>query len=715
SIIVHGDGAQLLRGVKGVASVAPVRTVWPTALGASAERAAVDAAASAPASPSSSDGKVRVGVLDTGIVATHPAVAGRIAAAHDATGSDAAEGAARVIVGEEHGTAVAGTVLRAAGTAPVEIVPIRVLESRPARDGAEAVLGDSDDVLAGLEHAVDPDGNGDTADALDVALVASTTPFAGFADSAEARAVAAADALGTVVVAAAGNDGASGDSVGTVGSIAAADEALAVGAADLRGETPAVDVRVRGGGIDETYRAVPRLTAAATTLPGGKLRVVAIEGAGDEVVHYLDAELRSRVEGSVALVTSRDGVTIASQVRAAADAGAIAVLVGARGASAAAGTLDVAGADIPAIGISTGRAADLHSVLAGGDRVALELEAATERNPAFGTIAGFSSAGPRLDGTGRPDLLAPGVGMVVAALDRADSSREWRTVSGTSVAAAWAAGEVASLRAQHPDWDPATIRVALLGTAIPVGDIGERPPVSVQGAGVLDADRAAGATWISAAGRIDFGAIAPGTSARRALALQRLGRAGSAAAPRILLDDGGSGSKLVPALSDGAIALDVPSDAADGHVGGWLVLPDHDIRIPWTATVRDAASATVPMRTSVSERVLKPVAGPGAFASTFEIRIGGTATGGGLGLAAVQRLEVRLFDAKGRDRGIVGGLDQALPGVYGFGLTGVGPNGKRLGAGSWELRVRYVPAADPSGEWRAGPVEQVTIAARKSR
>ncbi|MCZ4496190.1 MAG: minor extracellular protease VpR [Thermoleophilia bacterium] len=710
SIIVHGDGAQLLRSVAGVASVAPVRTVWPTALGASAEQAADAAAATTAAASPLAAGGITVGVLDTGILATHPAVAGRVTAGFDATLADGAKHDAPIL-GEEHGTAVAGTVLRAAGAdAKVQVVPVRVLASRPSRDGVESVLGDSDDVLAGLEHVVDPNGDGDTADALDVALIASTTPYAGFTDSAEERAVRAASALGTVVVAAAGNDGASGDSVGTVGTFAAAREALAVGAVDLRGTTSAADLHVRGGGIDETIDGAPLLTAASTKLPSGELRVVAIEGAGAEVVDYLDAELRSRVVGSVVVLAARDGVTVGEQVRAAADAGAIAVIIGARGASAAAGTIDVPGADIPAIGVTAAQARDLGEALDGKTKVSIQLTATTEANPAFGRVAGFGSGGPRLDGIGRPDLLGPGVGMSVAAIDSTDAARVWRTANGTSIAAAWVAGEVASLRATHPTWDPATIRVAVLGTAIPLGSVGERPPVSVQGAGVLDADRAAAVTWLSASGRIDFGTIAPGSGARRALALQQLGVDRAAATPKILLDDGGSGAKVIPSLDGGELTIDIPKGTAAGHVGGWLVLPDHDIRIPWTVTVRDAATSEVPISTKLSAAVLKPVSGPGAFASTLDVGIGGASTGGSLGLGAVQRLEVRLFDASGQDHGLIGGLDQALPGVYSFGLTGIGPNGKRLGAGTWQLRVRYVPAADPVGEWRVGPIESITVA-----
>ncbi|MCW2972107.1 MAG: serine protease, partial [Thermoleophilia bacterium] len=601
---------------------------------------------------------------------------------------------------------------RGAGAgAQVAISDVRVLGARPTRDGAEAVLGDSDDLIAGLEHAVDPNADGNLVDGAQVAVIAATTPYAGFADAPEAHAVDGATALGTVVVAAAGNDGASGDAVGTIGSWAAADTALAVGAADLRATTPAIDVQLVGGGVDDTIADAPLLSAQRDPkLPSGSTAVVAIDG-GAEVTDYLDGELRSRVAGAVALVAAQEGVEIAAQVRAAADAGATAVLVAARGTDGQAGTLDVDGADIPAVGISRSRASDLRAALADGTRVGVTLSQTSERNPAFGTIAGFSSSGPRLDGVGRPDVLAPGVGMLVAG-----ANGSWRTVSGTSIAAAWAAGEVAALRGAHTDWDAATVRAALINTALPLGAIGDRPPVNAQGAGILDADAAAKSSWVAGTGRIDLGAIEPGGAARTALGLRGLTGAAAAAgagSPKILLDDGGRASTVTPSLDGDELVVAVPVDAPDGAVGGWLVLPDLGVRIPWTATVRDASTTTVPVRTALTSSTIKRVFGPGAFASTLTVTIGGDAQGEGLGIDAVQQLEVHLFSAAGKDLGSVAGLDAALPGVYSFGVTGRGPDGARLKPGSYELRVRYVPASDPTGTWRDGPVEPITVTGLK--
>ena len=717
SIVVHGDSAQLLRDMSGVASITPVRTLWPTAVEAgddgSAGAAAAVGAASGDAGPSGAP--VTVAVLDTGIDAKHPAVAGHVLRPLDATAPSvhataaakrAAVAAGSTIAADPHGTAVAGAVLAGAGRgANVRLQPVQVLSSRPDRDGVEQVLGSSDDLLWGLEQVVDPDGTVGTNDAIDIAVIASTSPYAGFAGSPEDAAVHAASALGTLVVAAAGNDGASGDDVGTVGSVAASRDALTVGATDLRRTVPAADVRVHGDGVDETFDAATLVTADGSKLPRGDHAVVVVEGHGDEVVDYLDEQLRSRVQGAVALVATRDGVSAAAQVRAAADAGAIAVLVASDDADGAAGTIDERGSDIPAIAIQKSDARALRDALADGKALAVSMRATTTSNDAFGSVAGFSSTGPRLDGYGRPDAVAPGVGMLVAG-----QGTSWHHASGTSIAAAWAAGQAAAAHAANPKLSPAELRAVLMGSSILLGSDRNRPAVSLQGAGVLDVEHASSADWYVAGGRVDFGSVAPGATARQTIDLRSITGAERPDSLRILVDDGGHGSSVTPTLDGDDLVLDVPADAAEGHVGGWLLLPDQELKVPWSVTVRDAATQTVPIRATLSQRTLKPVAGPGAYAGSLELAIGGRDAGDALGLAAVEKLELRLIGSDGKPHGVLGGLNQALPGVYTFGITGVDARGERLKPGAWQLQVRYVPASDPDGAWRTGPTATFAIA-----
>ena len=92
------------------------------------------------------------------------------------------------------------------------------------------------------------------------------------------------------------------------------------------------------------------------------------------------------------------------------------------------------------------------------------------------------------------------------------------------------------------------------------------------------------------------------------------------------------------------------------------------------------------------------------------LAIGGRDAGDALGLAAVEKLELRLIGSDGKPHGVLGGLNQALPGVYTFGITGVDARGERLKPGAWQLQVRYVPASDPDGAWRTGPTATFAIA-----
>ena len=80
------------------------------------------------------------------------------------------------------------------------MLPIRVAGWQTATDGRELVYGRSDQLIAGLDRAVDPNGDGDEHDAVRVALVGVAEPYAAFTDGPEAQAVQGALDLNTLVV-----------------------------------------------------------------------------------------------------------------------------------------------------------------------------------------------------------------------------------------------------------------------------------------------------------------------------------------------------------------------------------------------------------------------------------------------------------------------------------------------------------------------------------
>ncbi|AQZ64497.1 peptidase S8 and S53, subtilisin, kexin, sedolisin [[Actinomadura] parvosata subsp. kistnae] len=80
-----------------------------------------------------------------------------------------------------------------------------------------------------------------------------------------------------------------------------------------------------------------------------------------------------------------------------------------------------------------------------------------------GRVAEFSSRGPREgDHAVKPDLTAPGVGIVAARLGGGHIAYD-----GTSMAAPHVAGAAAILAQRHPDWTGARLKAALVGSARP--------------------------------------------------------------------------------------------------------------------------------------------------------------------------------------------------------------------------------------------------------
>ena len=229
-----------------MAGIYPVRAVYPASLSSRALARPELLGRHGIALPGFDGSGVIVALLDTGVDGDHPALRGRVQAGVDLVDDDARAEPGESPDGsgalETHGTRMAGILVGqggpngVTGVAPgAQVLPVRILGWRKAQDGELGIVGSGDVLIAGLERAVDPDGDGDVDDAADIALASVVEPYASFPDSPEARAAAGALALGTLVVAPAGNDGPVGSgSFGTVGAPAGAPAALAVGAADTR-------------------------------------------------------------------------------------------------------------------------------------------------------------------------------------------------------------------------------------------------------------------------------------------------------------------------------------------------------------------------------------------------------------------------------------------------------------------------------------------------
>ena len=260
SAVVSPRALAELERAHDVAGVFPVRTVYPAA--PTAETIAgsdfqpTGGRGTQIILPGFSGNGVTVALLDSGVDRRHPYLRGKVERGFDVVDGDtnvvpaAKPGEPGVL--EAHGTRMAGLVVGhdgpsgLQGVAPdARVLPIRVMGWQQTADGSWAVLGRGDLLLAGLERAVDPDGDGDVEDAAAVALIGGVEPYAAFASSPEARATAGATALGTLVVAPVGNDGRPGPGFGTVAAPAAAAEAIAVGTLDARREVLEADAQLR--------------------------------------------------------------------------------------------------------------------------------------------------------------------------------------------------------------------------------------------------------------------------------------------------------------------------------------------------------------------------------------------------------------------------------------------------------------------------------------
>jgi hypothetical protein len=108
-------------------------------------------------------------------------------------------------------------------------------------------------------------------------------------------------------------------------------------------------------------------------------------------------------------------------------------------------------------------------------------------------LAGFSNRGPRNDGVIKPDISAPGVGIVAALAKDSDypvHSPGYTQLNGTSMATPHVAGAAALLAQQHPGWVAGDLKAALTGSAKPNPAIG----LFGQGAGRVDVARAVSQT-----------------------------------------------------------------------------------------------------------------------------------------------------------------------------------------------------------------------------
>ncbi|RKE21303.1 S8 family serine peptidase [Streptomyces sp. TLI_171] len=327
--------------------------------------------------------------------------------------------------------------------------------------------GSTDQLAAALDLAADPDGDGDLTDRLDVVNLSLGSPY-GRPGDADALAADRLAALGTVVVAASGNEG---DLYGIGGSPGTAARVLTTAASvDPHGDADGITVlapAALAGEVPAHWSS--KYTRWDTAEVSGELAVPAEQSDGCAAFSPADAE---RLRGRIAVLrwTTKDpdrACGSAPRADHAADAGAVGTLYAADGDNLG----EIAGDDrIPAAILARADGERLLAALADGP---VTVRLAIPGNPLHGavpqdqpqrtdTLTSFTSRGIGVDGIVKPDLAAPGETIWSA---KAGSGTGGMREDGTSMATPHLAGLAALVRAAHPDWTAAEVKAALMNTA----------------------------------------------------------------------------------------------------------------------------------------------------------------------------------------------------------------------------------------------------------
>src|SRR5919201_3174120 len=522
SAALDARAVALLERQPTVAGVYPVRVAYPASVSSRLlghEGLAIGAGSLPAAVLPGYDGRgVTIALLDTGVDSAHPYLRGRVLTGINVVDPSVRNGAPSVrdpadpSQQEKHGTELAGLLVCAGGPGGISgvatgasVLPIRIAGWQRGLKGGWAVYARTDQLIAGLERAVDPNLDGDAHDAARIAVVGVAAPFAAFADSPEARAIRGATQLDTLVVAPAGNDGPGGPAYGSIASPGGAPDALSVGAADLRAQAEEVPVALRSGIELLLDRRLP-LAGAVPSSRAMELALSAPHVHADEepqLSDFFDGQGVSTVAGRAALIPAGRDPRLAIEYAAAAGARAVVV----DGTQLPAGGLGLDEAvDVPVLSIPDGLARRVLASLARDRRPVISIGVpSTALNGTATAIAPFSSRGLAFDSRVKPDVAAPEVVLATAEPGvNDDGSPRFGTVNGTSAAAAVVAATAALLAQARPGMGAEDLHSLLAETAHPSRDTS----VTAEGGGLVDVGAAAATELAASPDTLAFGRAA---------------------------------------------------------------------------------------------------------------------------------------------------------------------------------------------------------------
>ena len=347
-----------------------------------------------------------------------------------------------------------------------------------------------------INWAVDPNGDGDPADHVDVINMSLGSNF-GTATDASATASSNAALAGVIVVTSAGN---AGDTHYIVGSPSTSQRAISVANIVDFGIQQATLTVLSPPAIAGNKAALPATFNPLIVFPAeisGSVKL-ADDGSTDPFPGSPGGTVGTTTDGcqtfppgfftgQIALVDRGGGCGFTFKVKNAQDAGANAVIVG----NNVAGTISMGGTD-PTITIMS-----LSITLADTNAIKAQLGAGVNTTLRFihlgDTVSGSTSRGARRGDNGvKPDISAPGTSISSTGFSTGNLSS---TISGTSMASPHVAGAMALLRQLHPTWSVEELKALVMNTAnhdlfTGANNTGSRFGVARTGAGRIDLEDA---------------------------------------------------------------------------------------------------------------------------------------------------------------------------------------------------------------------------------
>lgn len=559
---------------------------------------------------------IKIGIIDTGIDAKHPAFAGEAMTAPEGYPKVSNEAflsatngkvivqrsydslnrtESSIVDGAGHGTAVAMVAAGArvksqfgeiSGAAPGAWVgAYRVFGGATGSQGSSAAL------LQALDDAV--------ADGMDVVNI-SLGFFPPFREALDpmADAVKRAVEMGVMVIKAAGNEG---PDIASVDSPTVAGVGISVGAIrNDRAFAEAVGIEGRGNLL-----AVASTGTRPEPLRGKLVDVTAADPTGLACGPIPGDSLR----GAVALIL-RGSCFFSEKLKNAEAAGAIAAVVYTHAMDPLPFTMAVDDARLPALMVGFDAGRFLKSLLE--EKPGTEVLLTFSPTVAFalrGTpLSTFSSRGPTIEGRISPDMVAVGQFLTTASGLAEPSGSVYNesgflVAQGTSFAAPLVAGAYAVLKQARPGLSPRQYRSILLNSTAPAqaGGASEGTPQEV-GAGKLDLLKALDNPLIAQPAVLSFGAGGPQGPGAQEVTIENTSSEGRRYVVRVEAG-GGTGPAVEPAEFDLAaggstrVRVTWPGDLAAGAHYGRLVIGDANtegdatVRIPyWYGIARPEAA-----------------------------------------------------------------------------------------------------------------------------